>query len=133
MNNQKRMPFATNSFERRILGVVFVSTLIPIILVMGFFYILLHDLIDAYLRIDLARHFLQQFIILSLIVLAYYFVLVAVISYRFVHRLFGAYPRILKELDQVLAGLSKRRISLREGDYGRELIKRVNTLIERLR
>ncbi len=46
-------------------------------------------------------------------------------------RYFGAYERIIKELDQVLAGKRKEPLKARKGDViFEELLKRVNILIE---
>ena len=47
-------------------------------------------------------------------------------------RYFGAYERILKELDDVIAGRGKGPLKTRHGDVMfEELLKRINTLIER--
>ena len=46
---------------------------------------------------------------------------------------FGAYERILRELDQVLDGKREGPIKIRRGDViFEELLKRINQLIERM-
>jgi hypothetical protein len=47
-------------------------------------------------------------------------------------RYFGAYERIVTDLDQVLEGKSRTPLKAREGDViFEELLKRINTLLER--
>ena len=132
MEHRKIAPFSANAYERKILKMIFLSAGIPIIAVAGFYYSLFNDLICAYLRYDLASHFLKQFLILTIFVLIFYFVFLGLISYRVVHRFVGAYPRVLRELDETLHQKLKRHIVLRKGDYAKELIDRVNKLIDLL-
>ena len=132
MEHRKLPPFATNRHERKILKMIFLSAGIPIIMVTGFYYSLFNDLICAYLRYDLASHFLKQFLILTIFVLISYFIFLGLFSYKFVHRFVGAYPRVLRELDETIEQKSKRHITLRKGDYAKELIELINKLIDQL-
>ena len=75
---------------------------------------------------------LHRFFILSIILFFYYSFFIGVITYFFVRRLLGALPRVLAELDDRISGKSKGPIALRKGDYGKELIDRVNILIEKI-
>ncbi len=132
MERRRLPPFVTNTYERRILKMIFLSTGIPVIVVAGFYYSLFNDLICAYLRYDLASHFLKQFVILSIFVLLLYFIFVGLISYKHVHRFVGSYPRVLRELDEKIQRKTKQHIYLRKGDYAKELIERINKLLDQL-
>jgi hypothetical protein len=59
-------------------------------------------------------------------------ILVVFWALRISGRYFGAYERILKELDEILAGREKKPLKTRHGDVVFEgLLKRINVLIER--
>ncbi|MFA5060330.1 MAG: hypothetical protein WC676_06865 [Candidatus Omnitrophota bacterium] len=132
MNDKNRKIFSINQFESRILRIVFISAIVPFLLITGFFYFMFYDLVHTYLKTGMATHFLKDFLIVAAIFLAYYFVLVGILAYRFVHKLLGAIPRILRELDERISGKSKAHIHLRKGDYASEIIDRINTLIDKL-
>lgn len=132
MNKIRRRPFSTNPFERKILGIVLASTCIPVIMVMLFFYVLFYEIIYVYLRSGLADHFIKSFLSVAAIITLLYIVVVGVIAYRFVHGLFGSYPRVAGELEDIINGKAKKHIHLRLGDYGKELVNYVNALIDRL-
>ena len=132
MNKIYRRPFSTNPYEKKILNIVFLSAGMPVLIVVGVFYCLFSDLVYTYLNSGMADHFLYQFLILSIIILLYYFLFVGIIAYRFIHRLVGAFPRVLRELDERIAGKSRAHIHLRQGDYARELVNRINALIDKL-
>jgi H+/Cl- antiporter ClcA len=126
-----RRPFSLNQYERKILNIVFLAAGIPVFLVIGFFYCMFSDLVYTYLNTGLAGHFLDQFLVLSLILILYYFLFVAIVAYSFAHRLVGALPRVIRELDQKIAGKSKSHIQVRKDDYVKELIDRINMLIDK--
>ncbi len=132
MSVKDRRIFSINPYEKRMLLVVFLSASIPILVVIGFFYSMFSDLLYTYLNSGLADHFLAQFFLLSIIIIVYYFIFVGIIAYRFIHRLVGPFPRILRELDERISGKSRSRIYLRQGDYAKELVNRLNALIEKL-
>ena len=129
---KNRRIFTINPYERKMLLVVFFSASVPIVLVVGFFYSVFSDLLYTYMNSGLAGQFLRQFSIDSVIILVYYFLIVGIIAYRFIHKLVGPFPRILKELDEKIAGKSRSLIYLRQGDYAKELVSRLNALIEKL-
>jgi len=132
MKKKERRPFSTNYLERKILKVVFLSSGIPVLIVVGFFYCLFSDLINIYLGSSMADNFLQKILNLSIIILLYYFLFVGILAYRFVHKLVGAFPRVLREMDEKIMGKSQSPIRLRHGDYAKELITRINALIDRI-
>jgi len=132
MSTTPRKLFATNIFEREILAVILISISLPAVMLAVFFYALFHDIIYGYLQSGLADHFIKQLSIAVVFMLAFYLLFVLILSYRFVHRLFGALPRVLKELDGIIVGASRRHIRLRPGDYGTEFLERINAIIDQL-
>ena len=132
MEKKNRKPFSTNPFERKILRVILLSAGVPVLAVAGFFYSMFSDLVCSYLNIGLAGHFLYQFLILTVFVLMFYFLFVGLISYHFIHRIVGAFPRVIKELDEKIKGKSKTHIYLRQKDFAKELIDRINALIDKI-
>lgn len=132
MDKKDRKLFSTNEYEKRILQIVFLAAGAPVFVVVGFFYCLFSDLVYTYLTSGMADRFLNQFLILSVIVLLYYFLLVGIIAYNFVHKLVGAFPRILRELDERVQGKTKSHLRLRQGDYAKALVDRINALLDKL-
>ena len=132
MQYKGRRLFSTNPIERKVLCIVFASALIPVLVVVAFFYAFFYDVIYGYLKSGLADHFIRRFLGTAVYILALYFIGVGSVAYHFVHRVFGAFPRILKELDCILTGEHRRPIKLRSGDYGQEIVTRINALIQRL-
>ncbi len=132
MDKKSRKPFSTNTYERKIFKIVFLSAGIPVFIVVGFFYCLFSDLVYTYLNSGMADHFIYQFLVLSIIILVYYFLFVGIIAYRFIPKFVGAIPRIIKELGDAVDGKSKAHISVRDGDYIQKLIGRINDLIDKL-
>lgn len=59
------------------------------------------------------------------------FVLTLIGAYIVSHNMIGAYGRILRELDEIIAGRSTKTISSRPNDtLTKELLKRINVLIK---
>ena len=54
-------------------------------------------------------------------------------AYHITHRIIGPHERVIRELDDVIAGKRKDPITARKGDDAfEELLKRINTLIQKL-
>ena len=132
MQKKDRRIFVLNQYERKILWIIFVSVAIPVIFVIGFVYSIFGDFIYTYLSSGFADQLLHQFFVISILIMAYYFLFVAIIGYFFVHRLCGSFPRILRDLDDRIAGKSRAHIYLRQGDFAKELVSRINVMIDRL-
>ena len=132
MGKMSRKLFSTNKFERKVLTIIMVSVSIPIFIVIAFFYMLFYDVIYGYLQSGLADHFIHRFLNMAIIILCSFFFGVGMLSYRLVHRLLGSFPRISRELDDIISGKHKNKICLRDDDFGKELIDRVNVLIDKL-
>lgn len=131
MNDKKRSLYKPTLYERKILGVIFLFATVPAVLVIVFFFALFSDLIYSYIRSGLAGHFLDRFLVVGTLLILYYIILARVV-FRFTNRLAGAYQRLLRELDEIIAGTRKAHFHLRKDDYAQELITRINKLIDRL-
>jgi len=87
--------------------------------------------ISAY-PVDLELLRFQKFIPGLLAVATALMIFVVFWTFRVSGRYFGAYERIIKELDEILAGRKEEPLHAREKDVMfEELIKRINVLIEK--
>ena len=132
MEHEKRKPFQANPYEKKFMKIIFISAAIPFCVLMAIFYAMFHNLIYEYLNLSLLKNFIRQFTILAIIAFMYYFIFVGLIAYHYAHRMFGALPRVLREFDELLQGGRKRSIKLRDKDFGKELVEKINVLIEKL-
>ena len=132
MQKKDRRIFSTNEFERKILWVIILSVAIPILIVLGFIYSIFGDFVYTYLNSGFADQVLYQFFSISVILLAYYFLFVGIIAYHFVHQLCGSFPRVLREMDERIEGKTRSHIYLRRGDFAKELVTRINAMIDKL-
>lgn len=131
MEGQKRNIYQLNVYERKILKVIFLFAALPVFLVILFFFGLFSDLIYTYIQTDVAKDFIDRFLLLAALLVLYYLFFMRLL-FGFVHRLAGAYQRILRELDEIIAGTKRAHLYLRKDDYSKELIDRINQLIDRL-
>ncbi len=131
MNSSKRNLFKPNSYEQKILTVIFLFATVPVILVIVFFFALFSDLIYSYIGSGMAGHFLDRFLILAVLIILYYAIFSRMV-FRFTNRLAGAYQRLLREIDEIIAGTRTASLHLRKDDYAQDLIDRINRLIEKL-
>lgn len=130
MTQQRRRLYKPTVYERKILKTIFLFATVPMVLVIILFFALFSDLIYTYIQSDLGGDFLDRFLLLVLLVLIYYAILARLV-FRFTNRLAGAYQRLLRELDKIIAGAHPSHLHLRKGDYAQELINRINQLIDR--
>ena len=131
MNSSHRSIKNANPYEKTVLKAIFIFSAFPVLLILLLFYGLFSDLIYTYISSELGNTFMDRFLLFVNLILIYY-VIFARMVFRFVNRIFGPYSRILKELDDILAGERHQLLFLRKDDYGQELIDRINALIEKL-
>ena len=133
MNKQrfKRNIYNVNPYEKKILHAIFIYATLPILFIITIFYFIFSDLIYEYAASGLTQRFPQQFLILAGLIVLYYLIFARFV-FQHVNRLAGFYPRILKELDKVIEGASTQDFHLREGDYAKELVDRINKIIHKL-
>ncbi|MFH1360789.1 MAG: hypothetical protein ABIJ41_07155 [Candidatus Omnitrophota bacterium] len=132
MDRQGRRLFSRNEYENKILAIVFIAASFPVILVIAFFYCIFNDLVYNHLQTSIASQFLHQLMVLTVILLFFYFLFVGMLAYYFAHKLVGAFPRVIKEMDERIQGKTKTHILVRRGDYIKDFVNRVNALIDKI-
>ncbi len=132
--NKPRAIFAThNKFQREIIilaffpsALIFLTFICMVILGNLFFCkALFHRSFPA--SIDLVNKLSGLMVFFMCLI----FVLTLIGAYIVSHNMIGAYGRILRELDEIIAGRSTKTISSRPNDtLTKELLKRINVLIK---
>ena len=110
---------------------VFFFSTFPVILIILLFFALFNDMIYNTLHSDLNQNLIDRLLIFSGLIFFYYIIFVRFVS-EFIHRMFGSYERILKDLDRILSGDQIPPLSLRKNDFGQDILTRVNSLIQKL-
>ena len=143
----KRNPvFHLNKFQKRLLFPVIIiciiSSTILVFAMLYLYYIGEHFalLVSAERQdlqwaipwfLDLGRY--NLIIPVLMLVIAGMLVLMVCWAYHVTHRIIGPHERVIRELDEVIAGTRKEPIIARKGDDAfQELLKRINTLIKKL-
>ena len=68
-----------------------------------------------------------------LLVISFVLFFIVIWTYYISNKMVGPYERVLRELDDILAGKKKQPVYARKGDeIFQELLKRINALIERI-
>ncbi len=76
-------------------------------------------------------YFLKMALPWILISLAFLFIVLW--TYYISNKIVGPFERVLREVDDILAGKGKKKIGMRKGDVMfEELVKRIDALVERL-
>ena len=121
--------FRVNRFQRNLFYPVIVAFLLGCIVSwLSMVYVLVGS---YFVRPDL-DHF-QRVIPALLSLVTVLMIIVVFWTARVSGRYFGAYERILKEIDEVLAGRGKGPLKARHGDViFEELLKRINAMIEQM-
>ena len=143
---QRKLLNPTNPFQNRIIISVMIPAVIACIMCLAMlcyvYYVAQH--LALYSRADASwpDMFMPWFLDVSqflrmapgmLLIITGLMLGAAIWSYYFSNQLVGPYNRIIRELDDVVSGKSKKPIILRkDDDMFAELFKRVNQLIEKL-
>ncbi|MFH1360228.1 MAG: hypothetical protein ABIJ41_04225 [Candidatus Omnitrophota bacterium] len=121
-----------NKFQKRILYPILVpsfSLCLFSMLCLSFYYEM--NLNQSHLQqIDpyLVNFFVPGFLLVCLMMMLFVTLWILLIS----NKIFGAYDRLIKELDDMLQGKGKKIITVRKGDeMFNELLKRFNALLKK--
>ena len=122
-----------NRQQQQIIQLVFFTTIVPVVVTVAavsylFFDIATNLMMDGYQSIPI----IKKIIIAAIIVLPCYIVILGIWSYKISNRLTGPLNRIYREVDEMLAGKPKHHIQLRENDSLKDLVDRINRLIDKL-
>lgn len=133
MSDVKRQLFLrVNRFQRPIINVVIAASCVTVVLGLCVFY-LYFDTTNAIISPNREIPALKIVVLLILLALPIVFYLIIVSAYKVSNKLLGPFERIISELDTLIEKREKRHLSTRKGDeLAEELLKRVNTLIDRL-
>ena len=131
---RKFISFKPDRFQRPLINFILFPcsvTFAVLFLYIGFLYY------DISRRIEVMKlHnpiFIDQKILSIIIILWVLLFFVIWWSFRISSLLMGSFGRIIKELDECLAGKQRKHIQARSKDeLSKELIKRINALIDRL-
>ncbi len=123
----------TNKYQRRIIALTFIPSLILCILLTLFIFYFHRELINMilYSSTPPSIQFIRKWGIITLITLWAFFISVIIWAFRVSNNLVGAFERILRELDEMIAGREYKRLRARsDDDLANELLKRINALLQ---
>ena len=133
-NNRKR--FFANDFQKKILRLVFLSSVVPsVIAAVSLFYLIFNVIANelvfpeaiAYTLIPAAKKVAVTIFLFVPVSLALFFWWAWHVS----HKLVGPLGRLSKELENRLDGKTKGHINFRKGDYLSSLAEKINHLIDK--
>lgn len=122
-----------NQFQKPIVNLTVAATFITVVILALCIYFLSYDLADLMLdpneRVTTSRYVIP----LMLMILPLTYLVIIYLSLKVSNRMVGAFDRILRELDGVLAKNEKKHIRVRKDDQlVRDLLERINMLIDRM-
>ena len=134
INAMKRKLFLNiNRFQRPILYLTVAATFVTVVILAISVSFLSYDIADMIIHstkeiptTKLAVSFVLMILPLSYLAIIYF-------SLRISNKLVGSMERILKELDEIIEKREKKHLTVRKGDdLVQELLKRINTLIDKM-
>jgi len=134
INAMKRKLFLNiNRFQRPILYLTVAATFVTIVILAICVSFLSYDIANMIINstkeiptTKLAVSFVLMILPLSYLAIIYF-------SLRISNKLVGSMERILKELDEIIEKREKKHLTVRKGDdLVQELLKRINTLIDKM-
>ena len=129
----QRKPYLhTNKYQRRIIILVLVPTLVLCATISVFILYFQKELIDMvlYATNPPSVEFINQWSIVTLVALWLLFIFVVSCAYKISSNLLGAFERVITELDDIIAGKERKQVQARPpDDLANELLKRINVLI----
>jgi len=123
-----------NRFQKPVIHLVISAAFVTVITVAFcvayvYFYGIMTDLINPAEDGPIAK-LLILFIAMLLPII---FIIIIVATYKITSELVGAFERLLRELDVIIESREKKHLKVRENDeLANEIVKRINTLIDRL-
>jgi hypothetical protein len=132
--SDRQLFFKSNKYQRMIIHLVFYPSLVVFCIVTYYISMFTYDVMAAFAANDEASLTLIKWkTILLLAVITGCFLAIILWAYVVSSRLVGAFERILKELDGILAGEPKHLFKARRNDaLANDLIQRLNALIAQI-
>lgn len=137
-NNKRKRKYLGTAFQKKMLLLVFLSAVIPAVIVAACMYYLIFNAMAKQLFIpeQIAYNLipvLQQVNVALIITLPFVLLLFWWVALELSHRIAGPEYRIEKELNKLLAGQKFEPIRLRKNDELKSLVEKINRLAERIR
>jgi len=128
----KRSLFKTSKFQRPVLNLLIGFGLAMATLTIICLAFLFYSMVDAVESPERSATTMKTTMSLALVLIPFIAILGVVLAYVITNRLLGPFERILRELDEVVAGRSKGPIGARKCDLlANEILERVNVLISK--
>ena len=136
LDNRKKTFFA-NKMHRAIFFFVLAATLIPAIIVTVLLYYLIFQITAQEIGMPdvIAQHIMpaaQKVLIILFIAIPVAVVILLFFAYRITHQIIGPFDRIVRELDECLAGTKHGHIIIRKSDKFWPLVHKINELLDKL-
>lgn len=138
MNAQKnkRRRFFANRLHRQVFLLIFFAALLPALVACLCLFFLIFNITATEIGIPevIAYNILpaaQKVTIILAIAAPLTIILILIAARRISHRIVGPFDRIVRELDEHLAGKRKGHIILRRGDKFLPLIERINKTLDK--
>ncbi len=124
---KRSLLFHINTFQKQLIFPVMLSCLFSFVCLA---YLYRYTDVGSVIYND-QYYFLKMTLPWILISLAFLFIVLW--TYYVTNKIVGPFKRVLREVDDILAGKGKKKIGTRKGDgMFEELVKRINALVERL-
>ncbi len=124
---KRSLLFHINTFQKQLILPVMLSCLFSLVCLAYLYY---YSDVGRLIYND-QYYFLKMALPWILISLAFLFIVLW--TYYVSNKIVGPFERVLREVDDILAGKGKKKIGIRSKDgMFEELVKRINALVERL-
>jgi len=122
-----------NKYQREIILLAFIPSVLIFLSFIAIVFIGNPIVSNAVLHTSFfnVQNLINHFSVLIIFLICFYFISCMVLTFIISDRMVGAFDRIVRELDEVIAGRSQKLIKSRPEDtLSKDLIKRINVLIE---
>ncbi len=124
---KRSLLFHINTFQKQLIFPVMLSCLFSLVCLAY-----LYSYTDVWSVIYNDQYYFVK-MALPWILISLAFLFIVLWTYYASNKIVGPFERVLREVDDILAGKGKKKIGTRKGDVMfKELIKRIDTLVERL-
>ena len=130
---RRQIILRANKYERQIIDRIALAFLIIISILAACIFYIYTDFTNRIIEPMAAISMLKITVVVVLMIVPFLFLLFTIWFYKIANSLVGAFERVIRELDQIIATKEKKHIFVRKGDdLPAELIQRINTLIDRM-
>jgi heme/copper-type cytochrome/quinol oxidase subunit 2 len=135
-DNRKKALFA-NKMHKGIFFFVFAAALVPAIIVTILLYYLIFQITAQEIGMPdvIAQHIMpaaQKVLAILFIAIPIIVAILLFFAYRITHQIIGPFDRIVRELDECLAGTKHGHIIIRKSDKFWPLVHKINELLDKL-